>query len=210
MIAPLPSPHPADDALDDFVDDVLDDASRETTRAHLAQCTSCAARLAELRALLALSAAERRPVEPPAELWPLVVASTVARPQLQRQLLRSMRAPLAAAAFAVIVLSSATTAWVMTRVTADSGGAPAVTSYLEKDAAFDRALAARDHEHGPVSRERIAELRARLAATDDAIRHAPDDESLYRALADRERVVSAIRSVLGRGPAPPRAPRPSR
>ena len=89
---------------------------------------------------------------------------------------------------------------------AGPGGTPAISAYVAEDASFDHALAARDHEHGPVSRERIAELRAKLATADDGIRRAPDDEALYRALAERERVLAEIRTVLGRAPHPPRAP----
>jgi len=208
MTAPLHSAHLADDRLDDFVDGLLDEPAREAARAHLADCAACASRLEELRAVLVLSAAERRPVAPPAELWPLVVASTVAWPRLRRQVLRSLRLPLSVAAVSLVLLSAVTTAWVMRRVNATSARAPVAARSLAEDADFDRALAARDHEHGPVPRERVAALRASLAAADAAIRGATDDEALYRALAERERVLGDIRPVLGRGPRPPRAPAP--
>ena len=211
MTAPLPSPHLADDRLDDYLDGLLAGPAREATRAHLAGCAACAARLAELRALLALSAAERRPVEPPAELWPLVVASTIEWPRLRRQVLRSMRVPLLVMAALLVALSAATTAWVVTRVSAIShadAAAPSLSSILEEDAALDHALAGLDHEHGPVERARVRELRQHLAAADAGLRRATDDEAFYLALAARERVAKEIRSVLGRGPRPPRAPVP--
>jgi hypothetical protein len=208
MTASVASPHLADERLDDLVDGLLDQPASEAARAHLAGCASCAARLEELRALLALSAAARRPVEPPAELWPLVVASTVAQPRTRRLVLRSIRAPLATFAVVLVALSSATTAWVLTRVPASGAPAPPVAPYLDEDAALDRALAARDHDLGPVSRARLAALRARLAAADAALRGAPTDEAYYQSLAERERVLREIRAALGRGPRPPRAPVP--
>ena len=209
MSGPAHAPHLADARLDDYADGLLDAPARAAAGAHVAECASCAARLEELRALLALSAAERRPVEPPPELWPLVVASTVERPRMRRRLLRSIRAPLAMAALVLVVLSSATTAWVVTRGSGRGPAAePAVRVVLSEDAALDRALAAHEREGGPIPRERAADLRARLAAADDAIRRAPDDEALYRALAERERVVREIRRVLGMGPRPPRPPVP--
>lgn len=206
------TPHPGDDRLDDYVDGLLDAAAHEDTRAHVAACASCAVRLEELRGLLALSATARRGEAPPAELWPLVVAATVQRAPLRRQLLRSMRAPLAAAALILVLLSSATTAWVVTRGSAlvhgTNGAAPSLPTVLADDAALDRTLAGRDHDHGPIARERIGELRRELATVDAALRRAPDDEALYRALADRERVLNDIRPVLGRAPRAPRAPLP--
>jgi hypothetical protein len=209
MTASLPSPHLADHRLDDYVDGLLDAPTHAAARAHLAACSSCAARHEELRSLLAHSAAARRPIEPPAELWPLVVASTVEQPRLRRQLLRSLRAPLAIAACVLVLLSSVTTAWIVTRATTGGAVAPPLAPYLQEDARLDRALAAHDHEHGPIPRERVAALRGRLAAVDAALRRAPDDEAFYNALALRERVLAEIRPVLGRGPRPPRAPTPT-
>lgn len=57
-------------------------------------------------------------VEPPPELWPLVVASTIERTRLRRQVLRSLRVPLAIAAIVLIVVSSATTVWVVRQLSA--------------------------------------------------------------------------------------------
>lgn len=212
MTAPLPSPHLADDRLDDYADGLLAGPALDAAHAHLAHCAACAARLAELRDLLALSAAERRPVEPPAELWPLVVASTIAWPRLRRQVLRSMRVPLLVMAALLVALSAATTAWVVTRVPAfvhADAAAPSLSSILEEDADFDRALAGLDHEHGPVERARVRELRQRLAAADARLRTASDDEAFYLALAERERVVKEIRPLFGQAPRPPRAPVPA-
>ena len=208
--APMSSPHVADDRLDDYVDGLLDAPTFETTRAHLADCAACGARLAELRDLLALSTAERRAVEPPAELWPLVVASTIEGARVRRRVLRSMRAPLLVMAALLVALSSAATAWVVTRASAVVHGdavVPSLTSILEEDAAAGRSLAAREREPGAVAPDRIHELRQRLAAADAALRNAPDDEALYGALAMRERVMREVRPVLGGVPQPPRAPR---
>lgn len=150
-------------------------------------------------------------VEPPAELWGLVVAATVHRRRLRRQLLRSLRPPLVLAALVLVVLSSATTAWVVTRLTSiGSREGVQVAPALRADADLDRMLAARDHDHGPIARERVDELRRRLATMDDALRRAPDDEALYAALAQREHVLKELTSVLGIGPRAPRAPLPPR
>jgi hypothetical protein len=208
MTASIATPHLRDEQLDDLVDGLLDERASEAARAHLAECASCAARLEELRALLALSAAARRPVEPPAELWPLVVASTVAQQGMRRLVLRSIRAPLLAFAVVLVGLSSVTTALLVRRVSASGSVAPPVAPYLDEDAAFERDLATREHDHGPVPRPRVAALRAGLAEVDAALRHAPTDEAFYRALAERERLLREIRAVLGRGPRPPRAPVP--
>lgn len=205
MMPPLHSLHLSDDRLDDFVDGLLDSAAREATAAHIRECADCSARLDELRTLLTRSAEMRRPVEPPAELWPLVVASTSEWPRVRRQVLRSLNVPLAAAALVLVVLSSTMTAWVMTRASGD-GTAAVVSAALREDATMDRTLSGRDHEHGPIARDRVQELRRRLAATDAALRRAPDGETLYRSLAARERLLGEIRSVLGMGPPAPRAP----
>ena len=208
MSASLHAPHLADERLDDYVDGLLDAPERETARLHLQECARCAARLDELRALLARSAAERRDVAPPAELWPLVVASTVGQARARRTALRAIRAPLVTAAMVLVALSSLSTAWLVTRFSTREASAPPVAAYLREDAELDRALAARDHDHGPIARPRVAELRARLAGADAAVRRATDDEALYRARAERERVLREIRPVLGRGPRPPRPPTP--
>ncbi|HET9012419.1 MAG TPA: hypothetical protein VFN38_11430, partial [Gemmatimonadaceae bacterium] len=144
-------------------------------------------------------------VEPPAELWPLVVASTSEWPRMRRQVLRSLNRPLTVAAFVLVVLSSALTAWVMTRSPRDDTAA-VVTAALREDATMDRALSARDHDPSPIAGESVQELRRRLRSVDDALRRAPDDESLYRSLAGRERLLGEIRTALGMGPRAPRAP----
>jgi hypothetical protein len=120
-------------------------------------------------------------------------------------MLRTLRAPLAAAALFLVVVSSTTTAWVSRRSSSD-GTVAVVAEALREDAAMDRTLAERDHEHGPIALARVQELRRRLGSTDAALRGAPDDETLYRSLAARERLLDEIRSVLGMPPRPPRAP----
>ena len=205
MTTPLHPLHLSDDRLDDFVDGLLDSATRDVAATHIRECAACSARLDELRTLLTRSAEMRRPVEPPAELWPLVVASTSEWPRVRRQVLRSLNVPLAVAALVLVALSSTMTAWVMTRSSGD-GTAAVVTAALREDATMDRTLSSRDHEHGPIARDRVQELRRRLSATDAALRSAPDEEALYRSLAARERLLTEIRSLLGMGPRAPRAP----
>lgn len=208
----MTSPHVADDRLDDYVDGLLDAPALEATHAHLASCAECAARLAELRDLLALSTAERRAVEPPAELWPRVVASTIEWPRVRRRVLRSMRAPLLVMAALLVVLSSVATAWVVTRASAVArAGAvvPSLSTLVEEDAAFDRALAELERATTDAAEgARVRELRRGLAVADADLRGAPDDETLFRALAERERVLKEVRRVLGEPVRPPRAPTP--
>lgn len=124
---------------------------------------------------------------------------------MRRQVLRSLNVPLAVAALVLVVLSSSITAWVVTR-SPGTGSAAVVASALREDAALDRTLSGRDHDRGPIDRERVQELRRRLRATHAALRSAPDDETRYRSLAGRERLLGEIRSVLGMGPSAPRAP----
>lgn len=205
MTALLRSQHISDDRLDDLVDGLLDSAARDEAAVHLRECAACSARLDELRVLLTRSAEMRRPVEPPGELWPLVVASTSAWPKVRRQVLRSLSVPLTVAALVLVVLSSTMTAWVVTHSGGD-GTSSVVAAALREDATMDRTLSARDHEHGPIARARVQELRRRLSAADAALRRAPDDEAVYRSLAERERLLAEIRSLLGMGPPAPRAP----
>ena len=205
MTAPLRLQHISDDRLDDLVDGLLDSAARDEVAVHLRECAACSARLDELRTLLTRSAEMRRPVGPPAELWPLVVASTSAWPRVRRQVLRSLNVPLTAAALVLVVLSSTMTAWVVTR-SSGHGAEAVVAAALREDATLDRTLSGRDLEHGPIARERVQELRRRLSAADAALRRAPDDETVYRSLAERERLLAEIRSALGMGPRAPRAP----
>ena len=82
MTTPAVRQHLSDDRLDDLADGLLDAATVHAANAHLASCAECTGRFAELRELLARSASARQPVEPPAHLWPLVVASTIEFPSV--------------------------------------------------------------------------------------------------------------------------------
>jgi len=207
MTTPAVMQHLTDDRLDDLADGLLDAATVHAANAHLTSCAECTGRFAELRELLARSASARQPVEPPAHLWPLVVASTIEFPNVRRRVLRSFNRPLAVAALALVVLSSALTAWVVRQTSAHGDrNAVAITAILEEDADYEAALGGRSHESDFATRERIRALRQRLAGADAAGRNAPDDEALYRTLADRERIVGEVRTLLGRPPKAPRAP----
>ena len=206
MTTPAVRQHLSDDRLDDLADGLLDAATVHAANAHLTSCAECTGRFAELRELLARSASARQPVEPPAQLWPLVVASTIEFPSVRRRVLRSFNRPLAVAALALVVLSSAVTAWVVRQTSADGDrNAVAITAILEEDAEYEAALDARRQVSDGESEGNRA-LRQRLVDADAAVRNAPDDETLYRTLADRERIVREVRMLLGRPPEPPRAP----
>ena len=105
-----------------------------------------------------------------------------------------------------MVLSSAVTAWVV-RQTSTHGdrNAATIAAILEEDAEYEAALGARRQVNDDASEGNRA-LRQRLVDADAAVRNAPDDETLYRTLADRERIVREVRMLLGRPPEPPRAP----
>jgi anti-sigma factor RsiW len=95
--------------LDDYIDGALPQAESAALQAHLEVCPSCAAAHARLASLLAGAAALPRSIEPPAEVWAAVRARTVdARPS-RWAMLWSLRYPLAAAAVALIVITSLAT-----------------------------------------------------------------------------------------------------
>lgn len=134
-------PHPDDERLNDFVDQLLSDVEAAQVRRHLESCATCRAEVDDLRALLAQAAELPLAVAPPRDLWTGIRARVAdeapeaaprprltalpARPRERHPLFRYWM-PLAAAAVALIVMSSS-----ITRVLMKPGGpfaaAPAAT-----------------------------------------------------------------------------------
>ena len=102
------------DALDDYLDGHASAGRHDAVERHLAECASCAALAADVRALRA-AARTLAPIEPPAHVWHAVRArvgedTTARRPLLERLGFpsagwRSVLQPLGAAAALVLVLS---------------------------------------------------------------------------------------------------------
>lgn len=95
--------HPPQDQLSLYLDADLDLAERGLLEAHLAECATCAALLAELRRVMARARAlDDRP--PRADLWPGVAAAIGATPSPRRRF--SLSIPqLLAAGIALMLLS---------------------------------------------------------------------------------------------------------
>jgi anti-sigma factor RsiW len=71
------STHLSEAQLDDLADGLLDPDARARATAHLAQCARCNRDLNATGELLRWSGQARSAVRAPAELWPLVAASTM-------------------------------------------------------------------------------------------------------------------------------------
>ncbi len=110
--------------LDDYLDGNLSADKAQAVEAHLAECAECRAEVEEIRAILEGAAELPRSIEPPRDLWPAIDAGLDVLP-LGERTLRSLRAPLAAAAVLLIAISSAVTAYLVGRDGAGpAGGGP--------------------------------------------------------------------------------------
>lgn len=171
-----------DARLDDLLDGELTAADRAGMEAHRAGCPACAALHADLEALQARARLAPREVAPGPRVWDAVRGATLGR----RTSLFAVRASpirvrpqaLAAAALALVVLSSAGTAWILRegseRRTANSEQrtlalAPSLAAleadYLRAASELARALD-RDSSLSPDAR---AGLDRHLAVVDAAI-----------------------------------------
>jgi predicted anti-sigma-YlaC factor YlaD len=110
------SVHLTDEQLDDYVDGVMDATSRARAAAHLAACERCRRLAGDTREMLALAERERVAVSAPAELWPLVAASTIHVAEVRRRVLASMRGVLLAGAIALVAATALVT-WKIARWT---------------------------------------------------------------------------------------------
>ena len=118
--------HLTDEQLDDYADGVMDGAVRAISDTHLAACARCRYALDETHALLATATRERAAVTAPAELWPLVAASTIHLAAVRRQVLASLRGVLLAGAIALVAATAVVT-WKVARWSA-ARDVPATTA----------------------------------------------------------------------------------
>ena len=104
--------------LDDFADGLLEAREAEAVELHLASCDACSITLDEIRNLVALAGNLPRQIDLPRDLWPEILTtidSREGRVSVRRSLL-------AAAAVALIAVSSAVTTLVL-RGSGDAIGA---------------------------------------------------------------------------------------
>jgi len=194
--------------LDDYVDGELDERSRQHIEAHLRTCAACRDEVAALRSLVADAGELPRSIEPPRDLWPGIDRRTGGG--WRSRSLWSIRYQAAAAAVALIVVSSALTAWLVTgagpqlAAPSASTGAASVAAgalarwrnaeeiYLQASAELSRALEDRKEQLDPATAEliehnlriidrAIQESRAALAAD-------PTNPELMEAVSARYRV----------------------
>ena len=117
--------HLTDAVASDYVDGVLDPALRGDVERHLASCAPCRGVIDETRAVVTTAQRERVSVTAPAELWPMVAASTIHLAAIRRQVLASLRGVLIVGAL-VLVGATAVVTWKVARWTA-AREAPAPT-----------------------------------------------------------------------------------
>lgn len=108
------SMHLTDAQLDDYVDGAMNDAERGIAERHLTVCDQCRRAVDETRAVLAWATRERATVTAPAELWPLVGASTIHLAAVRRRVIASMRGMLVVGAI-VLVAATAVVTWRVAR-----------------------------------------------------------------------------------------------
>lgn len=105
--------HPNDELLHDFVDGSLNDTDRDAVALHLLDCPRCQTIVAATEELIETGQSARQERAAPADLWPLVAATTIHERAVKRHVLRSVRRELAFAAAVLVMLSSAATVFGM-------------------------------------------------------------------------------------------------
>ncbi|HSJ64121.1 MAG TPA: zf-HC2 domain-containing protein [Gemmatimonadaceae bacterium] len=105
--------HPDDALLHDFVDGRLADDDREAVAFHLLDCPRCQTIVAATEELIDTGRSAKREANAPADLWPLVAATTIHERAVRRHVLKSVRRELALAAAVLILLSGAAGAFGM-------------------------------------------------------------------------------------------------
>ncbi len=200
--------HPNETELQDWVDGVLDPSESARVVAHIETCDACSAEVVALRSLLADLHSLPRSIEPDVDLRPGIAAaldetSTVAHARWFDRSLRSLRAPLAAAALLLVALSSIITARLVRPAAETVAGDPA--------AAIEARYAAAIRELETLLREKRSELPpqalallgesltvidAALAETRAALREQPENPALEPVLvATYERKLALLRGA---------------
>ena len=142
--------HLTDEQLDDYVDGALSESERAFAEAHLASCERCRRALGDTRELIATAQRQRLSVAAPAELWPLVAASTIHLAAVRRQVLLSMRGLLVTGAIAIAAATAVIT-WQVARWTAEPRAA--APSTVAPRAARTQSPAHAGHAGHPVAPE---------------------------------------------------------
>ena len=109
--------HLTDAQVNEYVDRVMDEAARAEVERHVASCADCRDAVDETRAVVTTAQRERVRVTAPAELWPMVAASTIHLAAIRRQVLASLRGVLIAGAIALVAATAVVT-WKVARWTA--------------------------------------------------------------------------------------------
>ncbi len=109
--------HLTDAVVSDYVDGTLDASTRADAERHLASCASCRSAVEKTRVVITTAQRERASVTAPAELWPMVAASTIHLAAMRRQVLASLRGVLIAGAIALAAATAVVT-WKVARWTA--------------------------------------------------------------------------------------------
>ena len=165
--------------LDDHVDGLLSEALAREVEAHIGACASCALLEAETRSLLRRVGDLPRGFEPSRDLWPGIEEGILRRPAVTPSGVGSPSLGwLAAAAAALVILSSAVTFWVVgdpappERAVGRPSAELAFLSASEPDYLRARAslLAALDDRRPCLSPETLRVIEENLAAMDAALR----------------------------------------
>lgn len=97
--------HPSDERLHDFVDGKLRGADRDAVATHLMDCERCQTIVSATEDLIADGRAVREDGTAPADLWPLVAATTIHDRIVRRHVLRSIKREIGIAAAVLMLLS---------------------------------------------------------------------------------------------------------
>jgi hypothetical protein len=180
--------HPPQDQLSLYLDADLDVAERGLLEAHLAECATCAALLAELRRVMVRARAlDDRP--PRADLWPGVAAAIGATPSPGRRF--SLSIPqLLAAGVALMLLSGAVVAGAL-RLGGLQPRAPAPSGL--SSAAIRSARAVPGRSYDAALRQLEAELRAGRGKLDSMTVRVVEEKLrlIDRAIHEAERALAA-------------------
>ena len=106
--------HLTDAVVSDYVDGTLDAPIRADAERHLASCGSCRSAVEKTREVVTTAQRERASVTAPAELWPMVAASTIHLAAMRRQVLASLRGVLIVGAIALVAATAVVT-WKVAR-----------------------------------------------------------------------------------------------
>ena len=109
--------HLTEAQVNEYVDRVMDEAARAEVERHLASCVQCRAAVDETRAVVTTAQREGASVTAPAELWPMVAASTIHLAAMRRQVIASLRGVLITGAI-VLAAATAFVTWKVARWTA--------------------------------------------------------------------------------------------